>query len=237
MPNPNISAALTALEKTTMKANVDANKAIVAPFGVNLTPEQRRTKHKAGPDSISYVQDALQVGIDHPETVAGGLVIGEFQKDATLMSDINELRLHHAPYIEMLDDTYIAVSAENMNQADRIYEQVKILAKNDSNFELIRQQLSRRYENLRGPRTKTATQKVFLGPGMSATFIDVVPSSDLNNDGSTRLMLCDGALPVCALGNAVNAGTKVKIPAGVTTITVTNTSADTNASFSVKVTE
>ncbi|MBK5286406.1 MAG: hypothetical protein JJE25_13490, partial [Bacteroidia bacterium] len=55
MANPNISAALTPAQKTTMKANVDANKAIVAPFGVNLTPEQRRAKHKAGPDSISYV--------------------------------------------------------------------------------------------------------------------------------------------------------------------------------------
>jgi len=237
VPNPNISAALTAVEKTTMKANVDANKAIVAPFGVNLTPEQRRAKHKTGADSVSYVQDCLQVGTDHPETVAGGLDIAEFRKDATLFFDINELQLHHSTYFEMLSDTFIAVGAEAMNQSDRIYEQVKILAKNDSNFETIRLQLSRRYENLRGPRTKTAIQKVFLGPGMSATFIDVVPASDLNNDGSTRLMLCDGALPVCSLGNAVNAGTKVKIPAGVTTITVTNTSADTNASFSVKVTE
>lgn len=81
MPNPNISAVLAPADKTTMKANVDANSAILDVFGVNLTPEQRRTLAKTGADSVSFVQDCLQVGQLHPTAVPGDMTIAEFEKD------------------------------------------------------------------------------------------------------------------------------------------------------------
>src|SRR5438105_80491 len=154
MPNPNISAALTAAQKTTIKGNVDANKAIIAVFGVNLTPDQRKADTKTGAGSVSFVEDCLKVAKDNPITVPGDMSVTEYEKDVVLFTDLNELGLHHSAYNEMISDTQLAVGSEAMRQSNRIYEMVKSLSKNDSNFETIRKQLSRRYDKLRGPKTK-----------------------------------------------------------------------------------
>ncbi|MBI5218615.1 MAG: hypothetical protein HY958_06780 [Bacteroidia bacterium] len=86
MANLNISAALTAAQKTTIKSNVAAIAAILN-FVVNLTPKQRKSLFKMGPKSVGYVQLALQIAQNHPEILPSGFNVAEFAKDVALCSD------------------------------------------------------------------------------------------------------------------------------------------------------
>ena len=146
MANPNISAALTPAQKNTLKTNVNNNKAIISPFGVNLTPAERKKIPKTGPNSVSYVQLALKTAQENPTIIPGDFDIAEFGKDVVLFADLEEIRTHHSSYVEMLDDTKLAVGSEAVKQANRLYEQVKIAAKNNSNMDAIRQQLAQRFK-------------------------------------------------------------------------------------------
>src|SRR5688500_13165057 len=129
MPNPNISGALTLAQKTAIKGNIDNNKLVIDAFGVNLTPEGRRTLAKTGPDSLSFVEKALQIAKLHATSVPGDMTMLEFEKDVVLFQDLTELKLHHDPYFELINDTLMAVGSEAYRQALRIYATVKELAK------------------------------------------------------------------------------------------------------------
>nr|VFJ60637.1 MAG: hypothetical protein BECKFM1743C_GA0114222_102778 [Candidatus Kentron sp. FM]VFJ60879.1 MAG: hypothetical protein BECKFM1743A_GA0114220_102738 [Candidatus Kentron sp. FM]VFK13132.1 MAG: hypothetical protein BECKFM1743B_GA0114221_102677 [Candidatus Kentron sp. FM] len=58
MPYQNIDASLSPAD---VKAVKDAFDTVLKklPFLVNLTPQERRATFKAGPDSVSFVQNAL----------------------------------------------------------------------------------------------------------------------------------------------------------------------------------
>ncbi|MEK6615614.1 MAG: hypothetical protein AABZ32_05820 [Bacteroidota bacterium] len=125
MAKPNISAALTAAQKATLKANVNANEAIINPFSVNLTLAERRKRRKVGTFWIGYVQLGLKVAQEHPEIIPADLAVPEYGKDVVLFSDTDEIKIHHSKYIEKLDDTHMAVGMEAINQTDRVYELAK----------------------------------------------------------------------------------------------------------------
>ena len=82
MPNPNISATLTAAQKTTIKTNLAAITAILN-FLVGLTPKQRKTLFKMGPKSVGYVQLALQIAQNNSGILPGNFNVTEFAKDVT----------------------------------------------------------------------------------------------------------------------------------------------------------
>ena len=128
MPAKSISATLTAAQKTTMKANVTANKAILDPFGVNLTDKERGTLRKIG-KRVGYVQLGLRAVQEIPEIIPAAFDKPEYEKDVTLFSDTDELKVHHTTYFEMLDDTHMAVGTEAMKQTDQVYDLVKNAAK------------------------------------------------------------------------------------------------------------
>lgn len=153
MANPNISAALTSAQKNTMKSNVNANKAIINPFGVNLTMKERKSKRKTGSCSLGYVEDALHIGQENPGVVPPDFTIAEFAKDAALLSDLDEIIAHHNSYIEMLNDTRLAVGSECKRQADHVYALVKIAAKTDSAMDENRKKLKAHFH--RKPKAGT----------------------------------------------------------------------------------
>nr|VFJ45994.1 MAG: hypothetical protein BECKFM1743A_GA0114220_100313 [Candidatus Kentron sp. FM]VFJ52206.1 MAG: hypothetical protein BECKFM1743C_GA0114222_1010615 [Candidatus Kentron sp. FM]VFK09143.1 MAG: hypothetical protein BECKFM1743B_GA0114221_1009615 [Candidatus Kentron sp. FM] len=58
MPYQNIDASLSPADAKAVK---DAFDTVLKklPFLVNLTPQERKSTFKAGPDSVSFVQNAL----------------------------------------------------------------------------------------------------------------------------------------------------------------------------------
>jgi hypothetical protein len=109
-----------------MKSNVDANKAVIEPFAVNLTPQARKDGQKLGPDSVSFGLEALKTAEEHPVIIPPGFVVAEFEKDVNMFFDLDELENHHSEYIEMISDTKLAVGMEVMKQANRLYAQAKM---------------------------------------------------------------------------------------------------------------
>lgn len=147
---------------------------------------------------------------------------------------MNELELHHNPYMEKIADTKLAVGSEAYRHALRIYNSVKELAKNDSAFETIRIQLAQRFNLLTGPKPRTATQTLAIGPGSSVSVINVVEGSAVKNIGTYAIMVCPGTIPVCTLGALLEPGQSMNLATGVVAITVTNQSSSIGASFTVK---
>ena len=145
MSNPNISAALAAVQKTTIKTNLSAIAGILN-FVVNLTPKQRKTLFKMGPKSVSYVQLALQIARNNPQIVPPGFSVAEFEKDVTLSADLVDINSVVQPLAESINDTLLSVGTEAMKQANQIYGLVKLAAKSDSNMDAMRKQLAERYK-------------------------------------------------------------------------------------------
>nr|VFK21492.1 MAG: hypothetical protein BECKLPF1236A_GA0070988_1030511 [Candidatus Kentron sp. LPFa]VFK34973.1 MAG: hypothetical protein BECKLPF1236C_GA0070990_1031711 [Candidatus Kentron sp. LPFa] len=58
MPYQNIDASLSPADIKAIKATFDTVLQKM-PFLINLTPKERKSMFKAGPDSVSFVQNAL----------------------------------------------------------------------------------------------------------------------------------------------------------------------------------
>nr|VFK17422.1 MAG: hypothetical protein BECKLPF1236A_GA0070988_101708 [Candidatus Kentron sp. LPFa]VFK32284.1 MAG: hypothetical protein BECKLPF1236C_GA0070990_101627 [Candidatus Kentron sp. LPFa] len=83
MPYQNIDASLSPAD---MKAVKDAFDTVLKKlsFLVNLTPQERKTTFKAGPDSVSFVENALNAALhpqDHPNTLPASFSTKEFKND------------------------------------------------------------------------------------------------------------------------------------------------------------
>lgn len=146
MPTPNISATLTAAQKTTIKSNLAAIAAIINNFSVNLTPKQRKTLFKMGPKSVSYVQLALQIAKNNPAILPSGFNVTEFEKDVILSADLVDVESVAKPFAEGISDTLLAVGTEAIKQANQLYALVKVAAKSDANMDSLRKQLGERYK-------------------------------------------------------------------------------------------
>nr|VFJ67450.1 MAG: hypothetical protein BECKDK2373C_GA0170839_116510 [Candidatus Kentron sp. DK] len=68
MPYQNIDVALSPADAKAVK---DAFDTVLKklPFLINLTPQERKNTFKAGPDSLSFVQNALTAAQDHPHRI------------------------------------------------------------------------------------------------------------------------------------------------------------------------
>ena len=74
MAYQNISAELTAANKTSIKNALDSIKGTL-DFLINLTPKERKTLFKMGPKSVGYVQLALTVPQENPGIIPSGFTI------------------------------------------------------------------------------------------------------------------------------------------------------------------
>ncbi len=155
MATPNISAAITPAQKTTIKGNLNAITALLT-FLVNLTPTDRRKRTKMGPKSVSYVQLALQIAQNNPGILPPSFDVTEFAKDVTLTIDLSDIDTVLDPLAEGISDTLLAVGSESMIEANRVYDLVKVAAKGDSNMDALRKQLAERFKG-QGNKKKPVT--------------------------------------------------------------------------------
>ena len=145
MANPNVSASLTAAQKTSIKNNLTAINGVLN-FLVNLTPTQRKTLFKMGSKSVSYVQLALQIAKNNPQILPPNFNTAEFEKDVVLSSDFVDIESIVKTLSEGLSDTLMAVGTEAIKQANQVYALVKVAAKSDSNMNSLSKQLGERYK-------------------------------------------------------------------------------------------
>jgi len=144
MPYQNINATLSPEDVQAIKAAVDT---IVQklPFLVNLTPKERKALFKAGPDSVSFLQNALSAAQDHPGILPVNFNTSEFKNDVDLFTVMTDIGTVIASLASEVDDTRLAVGGEAMQEASQVYTYVKAAAKTTPGLKPVAEQLGERF--------------------------------------------------------------------------------------------
>lgn len=144
MPYQNIDATLSPEDIQAIKAAVGT---IVQklPFLVNLTPQERKSLFKAGPDSISFLQNAMNAAEDHPDILPRSFSTPAFKNDVELFTAMTDIGTVIASLASEVDDTRIAVGGEAMQEASQVYTYVKAAAKTTPGLKPVAEQLGERF--------------------------------------------------------------------------------------------
>jgi hypothetical protein len=145
MPYQNISA-------TVSSADVQAIKAAVAtiqqklPFLINLTADERKGIFKTGPNSMSFVQNALQAALNNPDIFPKSFDVAEFGSDVNLFTVLTDLNTVLSQLASSVDDTRLAVGGEAMKEATQTYNYVKAAAAMTPGLKPVADQLGERFQ-------------------------------------------------------------------------------------------
>lgn len=154
MPYQNISASVS-------DANVQAVKDAVAtiqtklPFLISLTPDERKGLFKAGPNSLSFVQNALQAAENNPDIFPKSFDVDEFSSDVDLFAVLTDLNTVVSQLASEIDDTRLAVGSEAMNEATQVYNYVKAAVKTSPGLKPVADQLGERFQKASPPKPAT----------------------------------------------------------------------------------
>jgi hypothetical protein len=151
MPYQNISASLSEADIQAVK---DAFATVLQklPFLVNLMPDERKTIFKAGPDRVSFVQNASAAAKNNPHIFPASFDTQEFQQDVELFADLTELSTLADSVASQIDDTRLAVGGEAMRQATQVYNYVKEAAKTTPGLKPLSDQLGERFQKAGTPK-------------------------------------------------------------------------------------
>lgn len=145
MSYQNISATVSAAD---LKAVKDAVALIQTklPFLVSLTPDERKGIFKAGPNSLSFVQNALQAAQNNPDIFPKSFDVEEFSSDVDLFAVLTDLNTLVSQLASEIDDTRMAVGGEAMSEASDVYNYVKAAAKKTPGLKPVADQLGQRFQ-------------------------------------------------------------------------------------------
>lgn len=151
MPNPNISASVSAADVQDIK---DAFATITSklPFLVNLTPGERKSIFKTGPDSVSFVTDCFAAAQNNPTIFPQSFSTTEFGKDFDLFSLLTELFTQAEQVASAIDDTRLSVGGETMRHSILVYDYVKSASKNTPGLKPLADQLGTRFKKAGSPK-------------------------------------------------------------------------------------
>lgn len=152
MSYQNIDASLSAAD---MQAVKDAFATILQklPFLVNLTPDERRSMFKAGPDSLSFVQNALTAAQGNKDIFPASFNTEAFQRDVDLFAALTELDTLADSVTSQIDDTRLAVGGEAMQEATQVYKYVQAALPTTPGLKPIADQLGQRFQKTSKAKT------------------------------------------------------------------------------------
>jgi hypothetical protein len=155
MPYQNINTSVPAADVQAVK---DAFALILnkLPFLINLTPGERHSTFKTGPDSLSFIQNALTAAQANPMILPGSFSTAEFKNDVDLFAVLTEFATLAASVTSQIDDTRLAVGGEAMQQASQVYSYVKTAARLTPGLKPVVEQLGERFR--RTGKSKKAPQ-------------------------------------------------------------------------------
>jgi len=151
MPYQNIDTTLSA---TDLQAIKDAFATILQklPFLVNLTVDERKSTFKTGPNSLSFVQNALTAAQNTPSVFPASFSTPAFQKDVDLFATLTELNTLASSLASQIDDTRLAVGGEAMQEARQVYNYIKAAAETTPGLKPIAEQLGERFQRASSPK-------------------------------------------------------------------------------------
>jgi hypothetical protein len=148
MPYQNINTTISPADVQAVK---DSFEAILEklPFLVNLTATERKALLKAGPSSVSFIQNAASAAQNNATILPASFNATDFQKDVDLLATLTELGTLASSVASSIDDTRLAVGSEAMQQATQVYQYFKAAAKNTPGLKPIAEQLGARFQKTR----------------------------------------------------------------------------------------
>jgi hypothetical protein len=150
MPYQNIDATISLADRQAVK---DAFAAVLQklPFLVNLTADERKSILKTGPDSLSFVNNALTAAQNNPTIFPASFSTPAFLNDVDLFSALTELSTLAESVTSRIDDTRLAVGGEAMQQSIQVYNYVKTAAKTTPGLKPVADQLGERFQKASKP--------------------------------------------------------------------------------------
>ena len=145
MPYQNISATVAAADLQAVKDAI----AIIQqklPFLISLTPDERKSILKTGPNSLSFVQNAQQAAQNNPDIFPKSFDVTEFASDVTLFAVLTDINTAVAQLGSSIDDTRMAVGGEAMKEATQVYTYVKTAAASTPGLKPVADQLGQRFQ-------------------------------------------------------------------------------------------
>lgn len=145
MAQQNIDATLSPADLQAVK---DALAVVLnkLPFLVNLTADDRKSFAKLGPDSLSFVQNALTAVQARPGIFPASFNVAGFQKDFALFNVLTELTTLVGSIHSQIDDTRMAVGGEALQEATQAYGYIKAASKTEAGLKPIADQLGERFQ-------------------------------------------------------------------------------------------
>jgi hypothetical protein len=129
------------------------------PFLVSLTPDERKSTFKAGPNSLSFVEHALTASKNNPDILPKNFDVDEFESDVNLFAVLTDLNTLVKQLASEIDDTRLAVGGEAMNEASQVYNYVKSAAKTTPGLKPVAVQLGERFQKTSATKTAPAVGK------------------------------------------------------------------------------
>lgn len=133
-------------------ADVQAIKAAIAtiqqklPFLITLTADERKAIFKTGPNSLSFVENALQAAQNNPDIFPKSFDVTEFASDVNLFAVLTDLGTSVKQLASEIDDTRVAVGGEAMKEATQVYNYVKTAAVTTPGLKPVADQLGQRFQ-------------------------------------------------------------------------------------------
>ena len=145
MSYQNISATVADKDLQAIKDAV-ATIQTKLPFLLNLTPDERKSIFKTGPNSLSFVENALQSAQNNPDIFPKSFDVSDFESDVNLFGVLTEINTVVAQLASEIDDTRLAVGGEAISEASDVYNYVKAAAKKTPGLKPIADQLGERFQ-------------------------------------------------------------------------------------------
>jgi hypothetical protein len=116
---------------TQAQANIDATIALLAPYVLPLTPEERRDMPKTGNKSLSFVEKAYDYAKHFPELCPSYLNIADFGVDMADATGLRVLLISAQQLADNIDDTALVAGSESFQAALTFYAAVKTAVDRD----------------------------------------------------------------------------------------------------------
>ena len=129
---PNQGFALKAAsdeEMAAMKNLLTELGSIAATVGVDLSPKERKSLPRFGDRSLSFAEDALSFGQQHPELLPLSLDMNKFAEAFQLYRQTQQLIVPMKTLLNHFIDTNRASGAYIYEAARAVYDAVKVGAK------------------------------------------------------------------------------------------------------------
>ena len=150
MSYQNIDAQVSDADLQLIKDSVAAIRAKL-PFLISLSVQDRKRTFKAGPDSVSFVQDCLTAVKNNPTIVPGSFDAPGFESDVDLFAVLTEVDTVIKQLGSDVDDTRLAVGGEAMKGGTTVYNYVKTAASSTPGLKPVADQLGQRFKHANTP--------------------------------------------------------------------------------------